>query len=155
MAVKVICFGKTEKGMYTALQDEFLVRLKKYVSISWEEIPEQKQKKQSEQQQEKEAQMVLKRLRPGDFLCLLDEGGKEFGSRKFASWLEQLLQSTSGDVIFVIGSAYGFSAEIKSRANAKLSLSKMTFNHQLVRGIFAEQLYRGLNIINGGTYHND
>lgn len=155
MAIKVFCFGNTEKGLYTELLKEYHQRIVKYTSFSWEELSAAKQKKSSEKWLDKEADLLLKRIRPNDHLCLLDEGGKQFSSRGFAAWLNEEQNQLSADLVFVIGSAYGFSSALKERANSKISLSKLTFNHQMVRGIFAEQLYRALNINNGGNYHND
>lgn len=155
MALKVLCLGTTEKGLYTQLLDEYLKRLSKYTSVTWDELPQIKQKKANSRAQDLEADQILKRIKSGDFLCLLDENGKEFSSRKFSKWISDTERQLSGDLVFVIGSAYGFSEQLKSRANFSISLSKLTFNHQMVRGILAEQLYRAYNIMNGGNYHND
>jgi len=103
----------------------------------------------------REAEVYLNELQAGDSLILLDERGKEFDSRKFAAFLEQKQLHSTKHLIFAIGGAYGFSDELKKKASGKISLSKMTFSHQLIRVIFLEQLYRGFTIIKGEKYHND
>ncbi|MGB0166574.1 MAG: 23S rRNA (pseudouridine(1915)-N(3))-methyltransferase RlmH [Luteibaculum sp.] len=155
MAIRVYCIGKTEKGLYSQLLKEYLQRIPKYCSFHWEELQGEKLKGQLNQAIEKESTAVLKKITAQDFLVLLDENGKEFGSKKFAAWIEEKTVHSNRDLVFVIGSAFGFSEGLKQRSNYMISLSKLTFNHQMVRGIFAEQLYRALNIINGGNYHHD
>jgi len=108
-----------------------------------------------EELKKKEGLLYLNELQPGDKLILLDENGKEFNSRKFASYLEQFQLQSTKHLIFAVGGAYGFSEELKSKSQGKVSLSKMTFSHQLIRIIFLEQLYRAFTIINGEKYHND
>lgn len=103
----------------------------------------------------KEAQIYLNELKPSDHLILLDENGKDFNSRQFASFLEQKQLQSLKHIVFAVGGAYGFSDELKSKASGKVSLSKMTFSHQLIRIIFLEQLYRAFTIIKGEKYHND
>ncbi len=103
----------------------------------------------------KEATLYLNELQAGDSLILLDENGKELNSRQFAAFLEQKQMIATKHLIFAIGGAYGFSKELKQKAAGKISLSKMTFSHQLIRIIFLEQLYRGFTIIKGEKYHND
>ena len=103
----------------------------------------------------KEAEVYLKEIQSGDTLILLDEQGKEFDSRKFAGFIEQKQLHSTKHLIFAIGGAYGFSEELKEKAAGKISLSKMTFSHQLIRVIFLEQLYRGFTIIKREKYHND
>lgn len=104
---------------------------------------------------EREAAQILKKLQPGDLVILLDERGEEFTSRKFAHWFDQLRIKAPRRLIFILGGAYGFSDQIRSRAEGMLSLSKMTFNHQLARIVFLEQLYRGMTILQGHPYHHD
>jgi len=103
----------------------------------------------------KEGELILSRLKNDDGLILLDEGGKQFGSVDFARWLDQQLQRPYKRLVFLVGGAFGFSPEVYARANAKLSLSKMTFSHQMIRLFFAEQLYRGMTILRGEKYHNE
>jgi 23S rRNA (pseudouridine1915-N3)-methyltransferase len=107
-----------------------------------------------EQQKEREGELIVQQLVAGDELILLDENGKEFSSSGFAQFLEKKMVSGIKRVVFVIGGPYGFSAQVYQRANGKVSLSKMTFSHQMVRLIFAEQLYRAFTIIKGEPYHH-
>jgi len=102
-----------------------------------------------------EADQVLKKLRPDDFLILLDERGQAFRSVEFAKFMEQKLQLSSKRIIFLTGGAFGFSERLLCRADFKLSLSKMTFSHQMVRLFFLEQLYRAMTILRGESYHNE
>jgi len=103
--------------------------------------------------QEKEGELLLKRLKPGDFMILLDERGMEFNSISFAEYLNSL-EGRVNQLLFVIGGPYGFSGEVYKRADARLSLSKLTFSHQLVRVLFMEQLYRAYTILKGEPYHH-
>ncbi len=155
MAIRVLCLGKTERGVYQDLLDTFLPRIKKFSVIKWEELPGAKLSLDITLGQEKESESILKLVRSNDFLVLLDEKGKQYTTKKWATWMEQQLRSHSGDMVFVIGSAFGFSPQLYAKANAMVSLSSFTFNHQLVRGIFAEQLYRVLNYNAGGNYHHE
>ena len=98
---------------------------------------------------------MKKSLKDGDYVVLLDEGGKEFRSVDFARYLEQKQQSVSRRLVFIVGGPYGFSQDVKNRANEKISLSKMTFSHEMIRLIFTEQLYRAMTIINNEPYHHE
>ena len=119
-------------------------------------IPELKNTKSltEEQQKEKEGQLILKAIQPSDTLVLLDEHGKEFRSIELASWLEKKM-STSRKLVLLIGGPYGFSPEVYARGNERLSLSKLTFSHQMIRLIITEQLYRACTIIKGEPYHHE
>jgi len=108
-----------------------------------------------DQIRDREGELILKKLKAGDDVILLDEHGKEFRSVEFAAELEKKISRGGKDLVFVIGGAYGFSSEVYRRADGKLSLSKMTFSHQLVRTIFAEQLYRAFTIMKGEPYHHE
>ena len=108
-----------------------------------------------EQQKEREGSLIIKSLQPGDVVVLLDEKGKEFRSVEFASWMEGKLNTVSRRLVFVVGGPYGFSKSVYALANDKISLSKMTFSHQMIRLIFVEQLYRAMNILHGGPYHHE
>ena len=108
-----------------------------------------------EKLKEKEGELVLSRLKNDDGLILLDEGGKQFGSVDFAHWLDRQLQQPYRRLIFLVGGAYGFPPAIYTRANGKLSLSKMTFSHQMIRLFISEQLYRAMTILRGEKYHNE
>ncbi len=131
-------------------------RLKHYLPFEYKVIPDIKQAKNlsSEQLKEKEGLVLLQKLNKGDCLILMDENGKEMSSVKFASYLENLLQQSYKKLIFVIGGAYGFSPAVYQRANAKLSLSKMTFSHQMIRVFALEQLYRAMSILRNQPYHH-
>ena len=107
-----------------------------------------------EQQKEREGQQIVKLIQPGDHVILLDEGGKEFTSVGFSQWLQQRMNTVSRRLVFVIGGPYGFSSEVYALAQGKISLSQMTFSHQMVRVIFAEQFYRALSILNNLPYHH-
>lgn len=136
--------------------NEYFKRIQHYAKVSWEEFPDIKQRKNlsREEIKRKEGALILGKLNAGDQLVLLDERGKSFGSVKFAEWLAHQMMHAGKDVVFVIGGAYGFSDEVYSRSNSKLSLSKMTFSHQVVRALFAEQLYRAFTIQRGEPYHH-
>ena len=122
-----------------------------------EVIPELKNTKSlsAEQQKEKEGELICKALQPGDFVVLLDEHGKERRSIEFADWMKHKMNTVNKRLIFIIGGPYGFSQSVYDRANEKISMSKMTFSHQMIRLIFVEQLYRAMNILNGGPYHHE
>lgn len=132
-------------------------RLGYYLSFQSVVLPEVKNggSLPPEQLKRKEAEVVLSRLKNEDFLVLLDERGKQFTSLEFATFLEQKLQQSHKRLIFLVGGAWGFSDEIHQRAAFKLSLSKMTFSHQMVRLFFLEQLYRAMTILRGESYHNE
>ena len=157
--MKTVCLvvGRTiEKHYITAIND-YIERTKHFLSLEMEVIPELKNTKNltPEQQKEKEAELILKALAPGDYLVLLDEGGKEYRSIEFARWMEKKMSAVNKRLVFLIGGPYGFSSKIYQIAQEKISLSKMTFSHQMVRLIFAEQLYRAMTILNNGPYHHE
>jgi 23S rRNA (pseudouridine1915-N3)-methyltransferase len=122
-----------------------------------EVIPELKNTKSltEEQQKEKEGELICKFLQSGDVVVLLDENGKEFRSVEFASWMEKKMANVNKRLIFIIGGPYGFSPKVYQTAHEKISMSKMTFSHQMIRLIFTEQLYRAMNILHGGPYHHE
>ncbi|MBL4651089.1 MAG: 23S rRNA (pseudouridine(1915)-N(3))-methyltransferase RlmH [Aureispira sp.] len=132
-------------------------RLKHYLPFQYSVIPDIKNAKNrtNEQLKTKEGELILKKLDKGDWLILLDEGGKEFSSLKFAKYMEGMLQQSHKRLIFVVGGAYGFSADVYQRSNAKMSLSKMTFSHQMVRLFVLEQLYRAMTILRNQPYHHE
>jgi 23S rRNA (pseudouridine1915-N3)-methyltransferase len=127
------------------------------VSFSVTEIPELKKAAalSREQIKGKEGELILKQLEPGDILILLDEHGKEFRSLEFARYLERQLNAGGKRLVFAVGGAYGFAEAVHSRCQDKISLSRMTFSHQMVRAIFAEQLYRAFTILKGEPYHHE
>jgi len=157
MKITLLTVGKTDVKWVREGLDLYVSRLTHYVPFQLREIPELKNAAAlgREQVKAREGDLVLKALRPSDEVVLLDEGGREFRSLEFASWLEERLSRGSRDIVFVVGGAYGFSPEVYARADAKLSLSKMTFSHQMVRTIFAEQLYRAFTIMKGEPYHHE
>ena len=157
MKITLLTVGKTDVKWVREGLELYLSRLGHYIPFQLREIPELKNVSSlgREQVKAKEGSLVLKALKPSDEVVLLDEGGREFRSLEFALWLEERISRGARDIVFVIGGAYGFSPEVYARADAKLSLSKMTFSHQMVRTIFAEQLYRAFTIIKGEPYHHE
>ncbi len=154
MKILVLGIGKTQE---TYLQDgiaEYLKRLTHYASVEWQMLPDLKKNPATlRQRQEEEGQLLLKQLLPGDQVYLLDEGGRTYSSEGFAQWLEKQ-QHLSGRMVFCIGGAFGFSEAVVSRAQGMISLSEMTFSHQMVRLFFVEQLYRAFTIMKGEKYHH-
>lgn len=157
MKFTLLVVGKTvEKHYITAIAD-YTERTRHYISFDMEVIPELKNTKSlsMEQQKEKEAELILKALQPGDVVVLLDEHGKEFRSVEFAAWVERKMHTVNKRLVFIIGGPYGFADTIYKVAQEKISLSKMTFSHQMIRLIFVEQLYRAMTILNNGPYHHE
>lgn len=153
----LLVVGKTvEKHYITAIAD-YVERTKHYTSFDLEVIPELKNTKSlsMEQQKEKEGELILKALQPGDVVVLLDEHGKEFRSVEFATWIERKMHTVNKRLVFIIGGPYGFAPSVYAAAQEKISLSKMTFSHQMIRLIFVEQLYRALSILNNSPYHHE
>ena len=112
-------------------------------------------RKVQKRKEEKEGELILKALLPGDVVVLLDEHGKEFRSVEFANWIERKMHTVNKRLVFIIGGPYGFAPKIYDAAQEKISLSKMTFSHQMIRLIFVEQLYRAMTILNNGPYHHE
>lgn len=152
----LIQVGKTVDKHFDAAINDYCSRISHYMPFSIVTIPELKNTKSlsAELQKSKEGELILKQIQPSDTVVLLDEHGKELRSMEFASWIEKK-QQTTRQLVFVIGGPYGFSEEVYARANDKLSLSKMTFSHQMIRLIFTEQLYRACTIIKGEPYHHE
>ena len=157
MRIGLILVGKTVNKHFVDLVDDYVSRLKHYINFDFFTIPELKNTKNLsvEQQKQQEGELILKQLQAGDHVVLLDEHGKELRSVEFSSYMEQKMQTVSKRLVFVIGGPYGFSPDVYERANGKLSLSKMTFSHQMVRLIFVEQLYRAMTIMRGEPYHHE
>ena len=157
MKITLLTVGKTDKDWVKQGMDIYVSRLKHYIPFSITEIPELKNVSalSREQIKAKEGELILKNVKPADNLVLLDERGKEYSSVEFAKVLQDKINYKGKDIVFVIGGAYGFSDEVYKRANSKISLSRMTFSHQMVRAIFAEQLYRAFTIIKGEPYHHE
>ena len=144
MKITLLTVGKTDRDWVRQGLDIYVSRLKHYIPFTLMEIPELKNVSalSKDQIKVKEGELILKNVRPTDDLILLDEHGKEYSSVQMAKILQDKISYECKDIVFVIGGAYGFSDAVYARANSKLSLSKMTFSHQMVRTIFAEQLYR-------------
>ena len=153
----MLTVGKTDKDWVKQGMDIYVSRLKHYIPFSITEIPELKNVSalSREQIKAKEGELILKNVKPADNLVLLDERGKEYSSVEFAKVLQDKINYEGKDIVFIIGGAYGFSEDVYRRANSKMSLSRMTFSHQMVRAIFAEQLYRAFTIIKGEPYHHE
>jgi len=149
--------GKTQDNYLETGVAIYTKRLTHYISFDIQCIPDVRQagKMEAATLKIKEGELVLGKLRPDDFLVLLDEQGQRFSSRGFARWLEQQMLRSAKRLVFLIGGAFGFSDPVYQRANARISLSDMTFSHQMVRLFFVEQLYRGMTIIRNESYHND
>ena len=157
MKTVLLVVGKTMEKYFVQAIDEYVERTKHYISFDLEVIPELKNTKSlsEEQQKEKEGELILKSLQPGDTVVLLDEHGKEMRSVEFADYMKRKLNTTNRRLVFIIGGPYGFSPKIYETAQEELSLSKMTFSHQMIRLIFVEQLYRAMSILNGSPYHHE
>ena len=156
MQIELIAIGKTNAAYLQTGIDEYVNRLKHYVGFSFKIIPDIKNAKSLSQEQlkQKEGELILKSLDKNDILILLDENGKTFSSVKFSQHIQAQMLSGRKKIIFLIGGAYGFSQDIYQRANDKISLSEMTYSHQMVRLIFVEQLYRAMTILKGEPYHH-
>ena len=155
MKTELILVGKTVNKHFIAGINDYAERISHYMPFSITTIPELKNTKSlsEEQQKEREGELILKLIQPSDTVVLLDEHGAEMRSIEYAKWLQHK-QQTARRLIYVIGGPYGFSKAVYDRANEKISLSKMTFSHQMVRLIFTEQLYRACTIIKGEPYHH-
>jgi 23S rRNA (pseudouridine1915-N3)-methyltransferase len=156
MKLRVLTLGKTHDQWLLDALAEYTGRLKHYISFSWEdiELPKGAGQMSLENRKKAEGEKILDRLKPNTRLWLLDDKGKTFHSRAFAAWMEKMLPENI-ELTLVIGGAYGFSAEVEQKALGKISLSALTFSHQLVRVVLAEQLYRAFTIIRGEAYHHD
>ena len=157
MTIQLIAIGKTDSKELEALIHNYVKRLAHYTKFELELIPDIKNSKNlsESQQKQKEGELVLKKLSGSDVLVLLDEKGKQFSSKEFSSVLQKRMNSGIKKLIFVIGGPYGFSEALYSRANEKISFSKMTFSHQMVRLFVVEQIYRGFTILKNEPYHHD
>lgn len=157
MKALLVWVGKTVEPWLVSGIDNYAKRLKHYLPFEMKEISALKNVKSlsSDQLKTKEGELILSVLQPGDFVVLLDENGKTLSSREFAAMLDSHLLQGTKRIVFVIGGAFGFSNEVYAAAKQSLSLSKMTFSHQMVRVVFLEQLYRANTILKGEPYHHD
>lgn len=156
MKVELLLIGKTVNRHFVAGIEDYVSRINHYLPLTVTVIPELKNNKKMTESQQKtiEGQLILKKIMPSDTVVLLDEHGKELRSVELAAWLEKK-QSTTRKIVFVIGGPYGFAPGVYERADEQLSLSRLTFSHQMVRLIFTEQLYRACTIIKGEPYHHE
>lgn len=156
MKTLLILVGKTTNKHFQAGITDYCERISHYMPFELVTIPELKNTKSlsEEQQKQAEGELILKQIQNSDTVVLLDEHGKAFRSIEFAKWLEQK-RNTARRLVFVVGGPYGFSSDVYSRANEQLSLSKMTFSHQMIRLVFTEQIYRACTIIKGEPYHHE
>ena len=156
MKTLLILVGKTTDRHFQAGISDYAGRISHYMPFELVTIPELKNTKSLSEDQQKtaEGELILKLLQPSDTVVLLDEHGRELRSTEFARWLEQK-RNTARRLVFVIGGPYGFSPAVYARANEQLSLSKMTFSHQMIRLVFTEQVYRACTIIKGEPYHHE
>lgn len=157
MKIELAVIGKTSIGYLKQGIDEYIKRLKHYVPFEIKYIEDIKNTKNISEDQQKrtEGAKILSLLDKSDFVVLLDEHGKEYTSMQYSSYIQKRMLSGAKKVVFVIGGPYGFSQEVYDRANDKISFSKMTFNHEMIRLIFTEQLYRAYTIINHEPYHHE
>ena len=157
MKICLLTVGKTDIGWVREGLETYSSRRSHYVPFSVCEIPELKNTSALTRTQikEREGELILKAIKPTDRVILLDERGKEYRSVEFAEEIRRLSLAGGKDIVFVIGGAYGFSEAVYARSVGKISLSRMTFSHQMVRTIFAEQLYRAFTIIKGEPYHHE
>lgn len=157
MKVTLITVGKTNNLNFKNAISEYQKRLKFYISFDIEELNDVKNTKNltEEVQKQKEGELLLKSFQEGDEVILLDDKGVEHTSVSFSAFIEKKSVSGLKRLVFVVGGAYGFSPEVYARANGKVSLSRMTFSHQMVRLIFVEQLYRAMTILRGEPYHHE
>lgn len=157
MKIKLLAIGKTDHKQLSLLIDEYQNRLKHYINFEIETIPDLKNAKNlSEiQQKNKEGELILKKIQATDVLVLLDDKGKEFTSIEFSKYLQKKMNAGIKQLVLVIGGPYGFSEAVYEKAQSKLSLSKMTFSHQMIRLFIVEQLYRGFTILKNEPYHHE
>jgi len=156
MTIKLLAIGKTDNKDLQALIDDYQKRLGFYIKFEFEIIPDLKKVKNlsEDQQKQKEGELILNKLSNTDVLILLDENGKQFDSVGFSNYLQKHMNSGAKRIVFVIGGPYGFSPDVYQKANGKISLSKMTFSHQMIRLFVIEQLYRGFTILKNEPYHH-
>lgn len=157
MKTTFLVIGKTTDRNLIALIDDYARRIGHYQPFEVEVIPELKNTKalSPEQQKQREAELLKRSLRPGDHIVLLDEGGREFRSIEFADYLRQRQAMGARRMVFIVGGPYGFAPEVYALAAEKISLSRMTFSHQMVRLFFVEQFYRAMTILKGEPYHHE
>lgn len=156
MTIKLICIGKTDNKALALLMADYIKRLSFYTRFELEVIPDLKKAKNlgETEQKQKEGALILGKVSTSDVLILLDENGQQYSSENFANYLQKHMNSGIKNLVFVIGGPYGFSKAVYGKSSGKLSLSKMTFSHQMIRLFFIEQLYRGFTILKNEPYHH-
>jgi len=156
MNIKLISIGKTDDKALDALIQNYIKRLGHYIKFDFVILPDLKNRKNSslDQQKQQEGDLLIKSFEKSDFVIILDEKGTEFTSKGFSKFIQKKMLSGLKQLVFVIGGPYGFSDAVYQRANQKISLSKMTFSHQMVRLFYVEQLYRAFTIIKNEPYHH-
>lgn len=156
MTIKLLAIGKTDNNELQKLIDDYQKRLGFYIKFEFETIPDIKNSKNltEDQQKLKEGELILSKLNASDVLILLDENGRQMDSISFSNYLQKYMNSGIKQLVFVIGGPYGFSEYIYSKAQGKLSMSKMTFSHQMIRLFVIEQLYRAFTILRNEPYHH-
>lgn len=157
MKTLLLVVGRTVEPHFVTAINDYVQRTQRFIPFDMEVIPELKNTRNltEEQQKAQEGELILKSIHAGDTVVLLDEHGKEFRSVDFAQWLQRKQTVVNKRLVFVVGGPYGFSPVVYDAAHEKISLSKMTFSHQMVRLVFVEQLYRALTIMNGMPYHHE
>ena len=157
MKTTLLVVGRTVEQHYITAINDYIQRTKRFITFDMEVIPELKNTKNisMELQKEKEGELICKAFQPGEVIVLLDEHGKEMRSLEFAEWMKRKMNTVNKRLVFVIGGPYGFSQKVYDVAHEKISMSKMTFSHQMIRLIFVEQIYRAMTILNGGPYHHE
>ncbi|RKE94957.1 23S rRNA (pseudouridine(1915)-N(3))-methyltransferase RlmH [Ichthyenterobacterium magnum] len=156
MTIKLLAIGKTDNKQLQALIDDYQKRLSHYIKFEFDIIPDIKNVKNlsEAQQKQKEGELILSKISNTDALLLLDENGKQFDSVEFSNYLQKRMNSGIKRLVFVIGGPYGFSEDVYKKMQSKLSLSRMTFSHQMIRLFVIEQLYRGFTILKNEPYHH-
>ena len=157
MKVALITIGKTDAAWVREAIEIYLARLKHYLAFDFIQLPDIKNSKNlsEEQQKQAEGEQILRMLQPGDRIVLLDDKGKSYTSMGFARYLEAKQHASVRRLVFIIGGPYGFSPTVYDKADERLSLSQMTFSHQMIRPIFLEQIYRAMTILRGEPYHHE
>ena len=156
MKIKLLAIGKTDNKALQSLMEEYQQRLKHYIKFEFEVIKDIKNAKNlsESQQKEKEGELILSKLQPTDELILLDENGSQFKSVEFSNFLQKKMNAGAKQLVLIIGGPYGFSDAVYTKASGKISLSKMTFSHQMIRVFVIEQLYRAFTILKNEPYHH-
>jgi 23S rRNA (pseudouridine1915-N3)-methyltransferase len=157
MKISLIVIGKTDASYFSEAIGEYQKRLSHYIHFEMEVIPDLKNTKNlsEEQQKVQEGERILKQVQAGDYLVLLDDKGKEYSSLQFSEYIGKKMQTGGKRLVFVAGGPYGFSQEVYAATQEKISFSRMTFSHQMIRLIFTEQLYRAMTILNHERYHHE